>query len=64
MKSRVEAARLVHAMFDGDYESITGRPSREKGQQSHIGKQEFRELLDYIYEGEPESNSEMIKGEE
>jgi len=58
MKNRLEAAEFARKQFDhlgSDY-----RCQREKGGQVHYGLQEVRELMDFIYEGEPASSAEEI----
>ena len=55
MKSREETVKFIN---DGTgYETVK---SRNKGSQWHFGKQDLRELLDFIYEGEPEKETEKI----
>jgi hypothetical protein len=34
---------------------------REKGEKHHYGRQELRELMDFIYKGEPVNDDERIK---
>lgn len=59
MKTREEAARFVEAQFDwtSDYEC-----KLEKGGCHHYGKQEVRELMDFIYGGEPASDEQNVNG--
>ena len=61
MKSREEAARFVERQFDGygGYEC-----KLNKGGCHHYGKQEVRELMDFIYGGEPENDSQKINGKQ
>lgn len=54
MKTREEAARYIETQFS------VGPISREKNGAVHYGYQEVRELMDFIYGGEP-CGSEEIK---
>lgn len=54
MKTREESARFIEAQLKYDWV-----PKLEKGIQFHYGKQELRELMDFIYGGPPEER-EMI----
>lgn len=54
VKTREEAARFIETQLAPDW--VT---SLEKGEQFHYGKQELRELMDFIYGGPPE-DKEMI----
>lgn len=65
MKTRKEAAELVNQQLKGPDTSdgirngktlVTGRV---KAEQFHYGKQELRELLDFIF-GPPESDDEHV----
>jgi len=66
MKTRKEAADLVHQQLMGPNESDdyfnakTPLDGRLKGSQWHYGKQELRELLDFIYGGPPQSDDERV----
>jgi hypothetical protein len=57
IKSREEAARFIENQldFDSDYKC-----KREKNWCHHYGWQELRELMDFIYEGEPKSKEECL----
>lgn len=57
MKAREEAARFVEVQFTfrGD-----GATKREKGSQHHYGKQEIRDLLDFIYGGTPATKADEL----
>lgn len=54
MKSREDAARFLEKQMNYEHEC-----SRPKNRRHHYGWQEARELLDFIYEGKPKSESEM-----
>ena len=54
-KLRHEAARFAERMMECDYVS-----TREKGNKVHFGKQEVRELLDFIYGGPPRGRDEVF----
>lgn len=54
MRTREEAARFVEQQF-GDYIC-----PRQKPFHFHIGMQEIRELMDFIYEGPPATDAEGI----
>ena len=60
MKTRADAVAFIEKQFDfDDYKgTVTGRP---KGNQHHYGKQELRELMDFIYGGVPSGKSEEIE---
>ena len=66
MKSRKEAADLVRKQLlgpntsDGHSKAKTPLDGRMKAGQWHYGKQELRELLDFIYGGPPESDEERV----
>ena len=59
MKTREEMARFVEHQFDmfGKYEC-----QLPKGGCHHYGKQEVRELMDFIYGGEPQTDEQKING--
>ena len=70
MKSREDAAALVKRQLEGPstvkhggvglmYETVL--LARSKWANWHYGKQDLRELLDFIYEGMPTKESEQIK---
>lgn len=60
MKTRQEAAAFIQRQLDEtDLITILGRP---KPTAYHYGKQELRDLLDFIYEGPPTRPSEGIPG--
>ena len=55
MKSRKEAAEYISAMLnDDDIETFS-----KKGRH-HWGWYELRHIMDFIYEGEPESKEEEL----
>lgn len=56
MKSRSEAVALIEKQLRATHE-----PTREKGRKYHYGRQELRELLDFIYDSKPRSEDEEIK---
>ncbi len=67
MKTRAEAAALARRQLQdspdtsgGYYKGKTLIDGREKGNQHHYGKQELRELLDFIYGGPPENDDERV----
>ena len=55
-KSREEAARFVEKQFKSNYKCTL-----TKGSVWHYGKQEVRELMDYIYESKPTNTFQLIK---
>ena len=57
MKNREEVARFIEKQFDynSDYKC-----EREKGDCSHYGWQELRDLMDFIYECEPKTKKEEL----
>jgi len=55
MKTRTEVARFVESQFHWSH-----RPKLKKGGQWHYGKQNVRELLDFIYCGEPKNDEEKV----
>ena len=57
-ESREEAARFIEYQFD---ESRNYHCRRPKGH-VHYGLQELRELMDFIYGGEPKTEEENIRG--
>ena len=57
MKTREEVSQFIAQQMHVRYEC-----SREKGEQYHYGLQELRELMDFIYDGTPTTDSEMLKG--
>lgn len=61
MKTREEVARFVERQFGlfGPYSC-----KFEKGYQWHYGKQEARELMDFIYGGEPASDDQKVSGKQ
>ena len=56
MKTREEAVKLIEDQIEDR------KCSRGKGA-VHYGKQELRELMDFIYGGEPENDDQKIKTE-
>lgn len=59
MRSRAEVARFINRQLDPAV-SLVYRTEREKGSQFHYGRQELRELMDFIYGGLPADRSEEI----
>jgi len=62
MKSREDTAEFINIQLRRECwrhedKTISGM---DKGVQHHYGKQELRELLDFIYESQPEDKGEMI----
>lgn len=59
MKTREEVARFVEHQFDsyGGYECKLSEKHCW-----HYGKQEVRELMDFIFEGAPVSDEQKING--
>ena len=57
MKTREEVARFVERQFEYSYECALPKPNTH-----HYGRQEARELLDFIYGGEPRYKSQRING--
>ena len=59
MKSREETARFIEHQFDnfGSYEC-----KLPKERAWHYGKQEVRELMDFIYGGPPKSEKHQVRG--
>lgn len=53
MKSREEVVKLIKLQLNDLNSERTG--AREKGSKAHYGKQELRELLDFIYGSTPEN---------
>lgn len=56
MRSRAEAVALIERQLEGEH-------SRDKPNTHHYGVQELRELMDFIYEGEPKTAGEVIVGD-
>jgi hypothetical protein len=59
MRSREEVARYVENQFDAYGGYIC---PLEKADCWHYGKQEVRDLLDYIYGGPPQSREQEVQG--
>lgn len=65
MKTRKEAVELIKKQFtEGRPEDKTFFGKRPKGNQFHYGRQELRDLLDYIYGGPPSNESEEIRSDQ
>lgn len=67
MKTRQEAAALVKRQLQTSPDTTDGHESgktplggRPKGSQHHYGRQELRELLDFIYGGPPANDYELV----
>ena len=56
MKQREEAARFVERQLFGDADT-----KRDKNRRHHYGVQELRDLMDFIYGGEPEADGHKIR---
>lgn len=56
MRSREDVAKFAADLIDGTRET-TG----VKGDKVHFGLQEVRDLMDYIYEGEPQNEKEEVR---
>lgn len=59
MKTRAEAAALIKKQLNNDIGATTTISGRDKYCR-HYGLQELRELMDFIYEGEPKDVSEEV----
>lgn len=61
-KTRKEAAALANRQLQDspNREGKTILDGRPKARANHYGKQEIRELLDFIYGGPPESDDECV----
>lgn len=57
VKGRKEAARFVEAQLDGS------RDCTRNKNRYHYGRQDLRDLLDFIYRGPPETPDEEIRKE-
>ncbi len=55
MKGRADTARFIESQLNSDYEC-----KRDKVGHYSYGWQDLRELMDFIYEGEPESVEEEL----
>ena len=55
MKSRKDVAKFISNQFESDvYEDL------EKGNRFHYGRQELKQLMDYIYNSEPNNEDEKL----
>lgn len=66
LKTREEVAALINHQLHGNYNK-TDSPafksnSRYQCDRSHYGAIELRELMDFLYDGEPANKEEEIKG--
>ena len=59
IKTRQEIVVFIESQFSVSGESRPSAP--EKGQQHHYGKQELRELMDFIFGGAPKTKDEEIQ---
>lgn len=57
MQSRVAVAKIIRDTLDYKRQCL-----REKNRRVHYGKQDLRELMDFIYDGKPQSEDEKIFG--
>jgi hypothetical protein len=55
MKTRRQVAEFIEFQFSDEYLTPL-----EKGNQHHYGKQELRALLDYIFDGPPETRNDEL----
>ena len=55
MKTREEVARFIEQQFHWSYEC------RRRKTANHYGRQEARELMDFIYGEEPQNEKQKIK---
>lgn len=55
MRTREEAVKFVTKQFDD-----VNPTERNKGGQVHYGLQELRDLMDFLYEQEPQSEAEQL----
>lgn len=55
MKSREETARFIESQMAFDHHC-----RRDKKDRVHYGWQELRELMDFIYGGEPEGKNQCL----
>ena len=66
MKTRAEAVELIKRQLEGPDQDVetpdnkTVEYRRQKGGMWHYGRQDLRELLDFIYGGAPTDPSEII----
>jgi hypothetical protein len=56
MRTREDTAKFVAQQMSWKHEC-----ARPKGDKFHYGWQELRELMDFIYEGAPTTDTEMLK---
>ena len=61
MKTREEVARFVEHQFNSDCACKLNKGSEPAFSSWHYGRQDVRELLDFIFEGEPTTDQEKIK---
>jgi len=57
MKDRAEAVKFLVSQFDHENESV----AKNKVGSWHYGKQELKQLFDFIYEGTPTTEQEKIR---
>jgi hypothetical protein len=55
VKTREEVARFIEEQMEGASE-----PSKPKGKRYHYGAQELRDLMDFVFGGEPLTDAERI----
>lgn len=56
VKDREEVARFIEAQLTSGWECTLPKPNTH-----HYGRQELKELLDFIYRGPPETPTEEIR---
>ena len=59
MKTRAETVAFVMSQLASRYECSRNKGTRNY-QRHHYGVQELRELMDFVYEGQPASDAELI----
>lgn len=57
IKSRKEVVKLISQYMKGEIETDRRKTS------SHVGYQELKDILDFIYGEEPRNEEEELKGE-
>ena len=55
LKDRNTVARFIEKQMDYNHEC-----SREKGEQTHYGWQELRDLMDFIYNSKPKHKEQEL----
>jgi hypothetical protein len=65
MKTRAEVVKIIYTQFSKDPDDGSGfgktiLSGRAKGDQFHYGRQDLRDLLDFIYGGPPTNDDECL----